>query len=166
MTTTIQPNEESVDKDSRFLTFVINPNFGFSADEEPWSSLLPELGLRACWSTPILSTKGVVLGTIAMYSLQSREITDHERKIVEQFTHLASIVVERKRAEEALRKSEAFLAEGQRISHMGRWAWNIKTGKLTWSEEQKRIFGFPSDMEGLTFDDFAGTIHPEDRTAA
>jgi PAS domain S-box-containing protein len=123
-------------------------------------------GLRACWSTPILSTKGVVLGTIAIYSLQSREITDHERKIVEQFTHLASIVVERKRAEEALRKSEAFLAEGQRISHMGSWAWNIKTGKLTWSEEQKRIFGFPSDVEGLTFDDFAGTIHPEDRTAA
>jgi ABC-type phosphate/phosphonate transport system substrate-binding protein len=47
MTTTIQPNEESFDKDSRFLTFVINPNFGFSADEEPWSSLLPELGITA-----------------------------------------------------------------------------------------------------------------------
>jgi PAS domain-containing protein len=49
---------------------------------------------------------------------------------------------ERKRAEKKLRRSEAFLAEGQRISHIGSWGWNVSSGKLTWSEEHFRIFGF------------------------
>ncbi|MGD0723667.1 MAG: GAF domain-containing protein, partial [Roseiarcus sp.] len=40
---------------------------------------------------------------------------------------------ERRRAEEELRRSEAFLAEGQRISRTGSWAWNVTTGEVSWS---------------------------------
>ena len=47
MMTATQSTGEPVHQDSRSLTFVINPNFGFSVDEEPWSSLLPELGIAA-----------------------------------------------------------------------------------------------------------------------
>jgi ABC-type phosphate/phosphonate transport system substrate-binding protein len=47
MTTANRPAEESSNQGSRPLTFVINPNFGFSADEGPWSSLLPDLGIAA-----------------------------------------------------------------------------------------------------------------------
>jgi PAS domain-containing protein len=49
---------------------------------------------------------------------------------------------ERARAETALRRSEAFLAEGQRISHTGTWSWNVASGKLTWSDEHYRIFEY------------------------
>ncbi len=71
---------------------------------------------------------------------------------------------DRKRAEEELRRSEAFLAEGQRISHTGSWSWNISTGKLVWSEEHCRIFGFdPKEVEP-TFKLFSERIHPEDQT--
>jgi PAS domain S-box-containing protein len=69
-------------------------------------------GLRACWSTPILSSEGKVLGTFAIYYREPRTPTPEQREIIEQITHLASIALERKRAEEALRASEQ-VARGQ-----------------------------------------------------
>jgi PAS domain-containing protein len=50
-------------------------------------------------------------------------------------------ITDRKRAEERLRRSEAYLAEGQRLCHTGSWAWNVTTGDLYWSEEHFRICG-------------------------
>jgi PAS domain S-box-containing protein len=63
-------------------------------------------GLRACWSTPILSSDGKVLGTFAIYYREPRSPTPQEHDLIEQITHLASIAVERQQAEEALRTSE------------------------------------------------------------
>jgi PAS domain S-box-containing protein len=73
--------------------------------------------------------------------------------------------LERKRAEDELRRSEGLMAEGQRISRTGSWDWNIKTGKLVWSAEQRRIFGLRSDGAEVTFDDFAKMIYPGDRSS-
>jgi PAS domain S-box-containing protein len=73
--------------------------------------------------------------------------------------------LERKRAEDELRRSEGLMAEGQRISRTGSWDWNIKTGKLVWSAEQRRIFGLLADVGEVAFDDFARMIHPGDRSA-
>src|SRR4051812_6931650 len=57
-------------------------------------------------------------------------------------------ITKRRQAEENLRNSEAFLAEGQRISHTGSWSWNVSSGELTWSDEHFRIFGAdPRDSE-------------------
>jgi PAS domain S-box-containing protein len=63
-------------------------------------------GLRACWSTPILSGDGKVLGSFAMYYAEPRGPSAAEMRLVEVATHLASIAIERRRAEEALRESE------------------------------------------------------------
>ena len=49
---------------------------------------------------------------------------------------------ERKRAEESLRQSEAYLAEAQRLSHTGSFGWRPSTGELLWSEETHRIFQY------------------------
>jgi len=50
-------------------------------------------------------------------------------------------ITERKRAEEALRRSEADLREAQRIAHLGSWRWEVASDTVTWSEETYRIFG-------------------------
>lgn len=71
--------------------------------------------------------------------------------------------VERHRAEEELQRSEAFLAEGQRISHTGSWGWNSSTEKLVWSEEHYRIFGFDPGKVKPSYQLFMERIHPEDR---
>jgi len=69
-------------------------------------------GLRACWSTPIFSLENRVLGTFAMYYREPRSPAPRHQEVIEQITHLASIAIQRKRAEEALRASEQ-LARGQ-----------------------------------------------------
>ena len=71
---------------------------------------------------------------------------------------------DRARAETALRRSEAFLAEGQRISHTGSWSWNVSSGKVSWSEEHFRIFGFDPEKTEPSFQLFMETVHPEDRS--
>ena len=69
---------------------------------------------------------------------------------------------ERRRAEEELRRSEAFLAEGQRISRTGSWAWNVTTGEVSWSAEHFRIFGLDPDTTTPSYAAFMNRIHPED----
>jgi len=64
-------------------------------------------GLRACWSTPILSTKGEVLGTFAMYYREPRRPTPQEWQAIERVGYLGGIAIDRNRAEEAMRESEA-----------------------------------------------------------
>ncbi|HEY0789970.1 MAG TPA: AAA family ATPase [Chthoniobacterales bacterium] len=72
--------------------------------------------------------------------------------------------LERQRAEDELRRSERLMAEGQRISRTGSWAWNIRTGKLVWSAEQWRMFGLNPQVGEMTFGRFADIIHPADRS--
>ncbi len=62
--------------------------------------------LRACWSTPILSSEHKVLGTFAMYYREPRSPTSEDLDLIELATHLVRIAVERDRAEGALRTSE------------------------------------------------------------
>ena len=59
-------------------------------------------------------------------------------------------LTERKRVEQALRQSEAYLAEAQRLTHTGSWAFNPVTGKVTyWSDEMFRIYRNGSLARGL-----------------
>ncbi|SPE59969.1 putative Histidine kinase [Verrucomicrobia bacterium] len=70
----------------------------------------------------------------------------------------------RKLAEEKLRRSEAYLAETQRLSHTGSWAWNIFSGDLFWSLEHFRIFGLDPQTTKPTYEGFYQTVHPDDRS--
>jgi PAS domain S-box-containing protein len=64
-------------------------------------------GLQAGWSTPIRSAQETLLGTFAIYSGKPRSPTPQERKLLEQFAHVASVAIEHTRAQESLRQSEA-----------------------------------------------------------
>jgi PAS domain S-box-containing protein len=71
-----------------------------------------------------------------------------------------------KQAEEKLRESEAYLAEAQRLSHTGSWAWKVKTKEnLYWSKEHYRIYGFDPETESGQFEAARERIHPEDARA-
>ena len=72
-------------------------------------------------------------------------------------------IEERHRAEDALRQSEAYLAEAQRLSHTGSWAWNIGTKQQFWSVETFQIFGFDPNTTAPTRDNFLGRVHQDDR---
>ena len=72
-------------------------------------------------------------------------------------------ITERKEAEEALKRSEAYLSEGQRLSHTGSWARSVSTGDIYFSEESFRIFGFDPQKTGVTLALLLSRIHPDDR---
>jgi signal transduction histidine kinase len=65
------------------------------------------------------------------------------------------------RSEEELRRSEAFLAEGQRLSSTGSFSWKVMTDEITWSEQLYRIFEFDHGAQ-VTFELIDTRIHPEE----
>jgi PAS domain S-box-containing protein len=70
---------------------------------------------------------------------------------------------DRKRAEQALRLSEAYLADAQRLTGTGAWASDGTTRPLYWSEEVFRIFGFDPELGLPSADQALQRVHPEDR---
>jgi DNA-binding NtrC family response regulator len=73
-------------------------------------------------------------------------------------------VAERKQAEKALRRSERYLTEAQRLAHTGSWVWNSATGKaIHWSAENFRLLGFDPEMGLPTNQEFLDRIHADDR---
>jgi PAS domain S-box-containing protein len=69
---------------------------------------------------------------------------------------------ERKRAEEAVRRSEAYLAEAQRLSHTGSFGWKVPSGEIFWSDETFRIFEYDRSVKP-TIDSVVQRVHPQDR---
>jgi len=119
-------------------------------------------GLRASWSSPVLSSKGKVLGTFCMYYRKPRSPEMQDLELMKSATHLVEVAIERDRAERALRRSEAYLAEAQRLSHTGSFGWKPDTGEIVWSDETYRIFEYDRSVKP-TIDSLMQRVHPEDR---
>src|ERR1041384_1498572 len=74
---------------------------------------------------------------------------------------ISTDITERKRAEEELRRCEAYLAEAQRLSRTGSFGWNVSTGELIWSTETFRILAYdPTLRPSLKM--VLERVHPED----
>jgi len=94
-----------------------------------------------------------------------------EQRVLERTSELTAVnreltkeVLQRKRAEEALLRSEAYLAEAQRLTHTGSWACNMATREMLHSsEEHSRLYGFDPESAIPSFEEFVQRMHPEDR---
>ncbi|HBA82816.1 MAG TPA: hypothetical protein DCZ95_01860 [Verrucomicrobia bacterium] len=89
-------------------------------------------------------------------------VKDHDRRPSAMVVAIKDIT-ELKQAEDALRQSQASLAEAQRIAHVGNWEWNIVADELKWSDEIYRIFGLAPHSFGAAYDAFLKSVHPDDR---
>jgi C4-dicarboxylate-specific signal transduction histidine kinase len=94
-----------------------------------------------------------------------------EERVLERTSQLMAVnreltkeILQRQRAEEALQRSEAYLAEAQRLTHTGSWACNMMTSEILHSSaEHSRLYGFDPDRGSPSFEEFIQRIHPEDR---
>ena len=74
----------------------------------------------------------------------------------------ATDIEDRKSAEEALQQNQFYLAEGQRLAHIGSWAFNA-AGFDYWSSELFRIYGLDPSGKPPTVEEYLALVHPEDR---
>ena len=79
------------------------------------------------------------------------------------FTGFVRDISKRKEAEHALRRSEAFLAEGQRLGKIGTFSWRVGTDEITWSEQLYRIYELEIGAR-VTLELIRTRVHPEDVT--
>src|SRR5229473_3380469 len=82
-----------------------------------------------------------------------------------EFVGAVTDITKRQAAEEALRSSEAYLAEAQKLSHTGSWAWSPDTDFRHWSEECYRVLGFDPRDGAPRIEQLIQRIHPDDQPA-
>ncbi|MEG4170058.1 MULTISPECIES: PAS domain S-box protein [unclassified Microcoleus] len=147
---------------------------------ENYRDLALSFGLRACLSTPILSSQGQVLGTFGMYYSQPCQPPIVDLQLIEASMNLAGIAIERNQAEESLKQLNQELENRvqQRTAQLrqteerwqlalkgnndGIWDWNLQTGELFVSDRFKEITGY----EDSDISDYNNTwntsLHPDD----
>ncbi|MFZ0855630.1 MAG: sigma 54-interacting transcriptional regulator [Candidatus Acidiferrales bacterium] len=81
--------------------------------EYEWCPMALAHGMRACWSTPIRSAAGEVLGAFAIYYAEPRTPTPRDQALIDQFTHIASITVERERSQTSLTRALSKLRQDE-----------------------------------------------------
>jgi PAS domain S-box-containing protein len=102
-------------------------------------------------------------GVYRWFLFRATPFVDENGKVVKWYGTNTDIE-ERKKAEQALRRSEAYLAEAQRLTHTGSCAVDGRSREiLYWSEEMFRLFGFDQHQGLPTWDQWLHRIHPEDR---
>ncbi len=82
---------------------------------------------------------------------------------VDRLVVYATDITDRKLDEQRMRESQAQLLEAQALAHIGSWQLDLRTGRLTWSDEIYRIFGLKPQEFEATYEAFLIAIHPEDR---
>jgi signal transduction histidine kinase len=99
----------------------------------------------------------------AAIAIQQRRVARLYAELTHANEELKAEISERRRAEEALRRSEGFLAQGERIGHTGSWGWRVATGLFYWSKEHFRIFDYDPETAKPSYSLILERIHPEDR---
>ena len=121
-------------------------------------------GLRACWSTPILSARGDVLGSFAMYREENRGPRPEETRLTQIATHIAGIAIERQQQQEILRERDARINLAAESADLAFWVLYPEEASAWMSDEGRRIYGFDSNLP-LTCDLILSRIHPDERAA-
>jgi len=139
---------------------------------EPFSVPQGHIAIHRSMATPVIHRRKVI-GLLHVGN-KATDYDEEDRKLLEALAkHVAPMLRaqlerdkeerERRRAEDALRRSEASLSDAQRIAHLGNWDWSIDTNELRWSDEVYRIFGLIPQEFGATYDAFLSSVHSDDR---
>src|SRR5438270_4510821 len=129
----------------------------FSADE-----YLRQRRARSVLGLP-LAKQAKLIGVLYLENnLTPRVFTPARLAVLKLLASQATISLENARLYTDLRRSEAYLAEAQKLSHTGSFGWRLPGGEIYWSDETYRIFGFDRATRP-TFERVFQRVHPDDR---
>jgi PAS domain S-box-containing protein len=136
---------------------------------ERWQWLAERFDYRGCWSFPIHSAAGRLVGTLAMYFRQPREATARDLELASLLTNTASIIIAqhresevRKQAEGALRESEERLRVALAAGAMGTWQYRVSQDEQLLDDSMRRLAGLPPEAVSMPLDTFLHVIHEDD----
>lgn len=122
---------------------------------EDYRSLAQTFQLGASWSTPILSSRGKVLGSFAMYYHEPRNPNSDEMRLISVATHLAGIAIERRMTEETLRRSEERYRRIVATAYEGVWVVDASSTLVFVNHRMAEMLGYSVDeMIGRSTRDF------------
>ena len=107
-----------------------------------WASareLVIRHGLMACWSVPVFSCEGKVLGTLGIYHPEPRFPHPDELSRAESAAKLVALAIERSRSAEKSRQDETLLKIAGRNARFGGWTVDVPEMRITWSQEVRAI---------------------------
>jgi PAS domain S-box-containing protein len=135
----------------------------------PFRPLAHSAGFRAVQLTSIMSRKGAQLGTLATHFHAGRKPTDQDLRLLDLYVRQAADIIERHKAEDALRESEerlrernAQLALAGRTALVGVYTYDVNKGAMLVSEGYTRIYGLPKGTTEISYSDWRARVHPED----
>ena len=118
-------------------------------------------GLRAGTAFPVLAENEIV-ALLAFFLREPRREDERLVKLVSTLAAQLGVAIQRKRAEEQLRRSELQLSEAQHLAHLGSWEWDVGSDVLKWSDELYRIYGIEPGTE-MNYETYLTRVHPDDR---
>ncbi|MEO7038134.1 MAG: response regulator [Polyangiaceae bacterium] len=128
-----------------------------------YTDIAQRFGLRACWSQPIFSRAGEVLGSFAMYYDEPRVPTEPELESLAVAARLAAIALDRARDDAALRRNQERLNLALAASNMGTWDWELAGDRVEWSDGVEGLFGLAPGSFERTFGAYLRLIPGDDQ---
>ncbi|MFT7235853.1 MAG: diguanylate cyclase (GGDEF)-like protein/PAS domain S-box-containing protein, partial [Methylophagaceae bacterium] len=130
-----------------------------------FKALATKAKLGACWSEPIRSTKGEVLGTFAIYHHDIHNPTEADIDSIEQAAGFASIAIEKTRANSILTASENRLRLALTVTKQSWFDLNVQTGAALTSPEYAKLLGYDPDEFQSDLQGWRDNLHPDDYDA-
>lgn len=131
----------------------------------PHSENLQALEMEAYVGVRLQGSRQQPIGVLAVLHRQPLASGDRAETMLRIFAPRVTAELERLRAEQELRRSEAYLSEAQRIAHLGNWVWEPEEDTLLGSEETYRICGLGGPPRVLPSREFFNIVHADDREA-
>jgi len=128
-----------------------------------FKDLALSFNLRACWSLPIITSKGEVLASFATYYRFPKEPSNEELIFVERAADLIKIIIENKKADEKIKFSNERYMLATKATNDAIWDWDLKSGRCFWGEGFYSQFGYKNYDDIFKRKFWESHIHPLDQ---